>query len=84
MRNTATVMVTHRYLDGHLMANFRYNPSSGKMERAARAQAESATVKFFVMNEGRLVFEGTEAELQAAQDPYVPQLPAPRSILNNR
>ena len=70
-RNTATVMVTHRYLDGHLMANFRYNPSSGKMERDPRAEVESATVKFCVMNEGRLVFEGTEAELQAAQDPYV-------------
>ena len=72
-RNTATVMVTHRYLDGHLMANFRYNPSSGKMERAQRAAGESATVKFCVMNGGRLVFEGTEPELQAAQDPYVRQ-----------
>lgn len=70
-RNTATVMVTHRYLDGHLMANFRYNPSSGKMERDPHPEGESATVKFCVMNEGRLVFEGTEAELQAAQDPYV-------------
>ena len=43
MRNTATIMVTHRYLDGHLMANFRYNPSSGKIERAARRAGESAT-----------------------------------------
>src|ERR1700693_6137068 len=34
MRNTATIMVTHRYQDGHLMANFRYNPDSGKIERA--------------------------------------------------
>ena len=34
MRNTATIMVTHRFQDGHLMANFRYNPSSGKIERA--------------------------------------------------
>jgi phospholipid/cholesterol/gamma-HCH transport system ATP-binding protein len=71
MRNTATIMVTHRYLDGHLMANFRYNSSSGKMERAPNVAEESATVKFFVMNEGRLVFDGSEAELQAAQDPYV-------------
>ena len=37
MRNTATIMVTHRYQDGHLMANFRYNPSSGKI-RACREQ----------------------------------------------
>lgn len=71
MRNTATIMVTHRYLDGHLMANFRYNSTSGKIERAANIAEESATVKFFVMNEGRLVFDGSEAELQAAQDPYV-------------
>ncbi len=71
IRNTATVMVTHRYLDGHLMANFRYNPSSGKMERASRGQSEAATVKFCVMKNGLLLFEGTEAELQAAQDPYV-------------
>lgn len=70
-RNTATVMVTHRYLDGHLMANFRYNPSSGKMERAPRAARESATVKFCVMKDGQLLFEGTETELQAAEDPYV-------------
>jgi phospholipid/cholesterol/gamma-HCH transport system ATP-binding protein len=70
-RNTATVMVTHRYLDGHLMANFRYNPSSGKMERAQRAESETATVKFCVMKEGQWLFEGTEAELQAAEDPYV-------------
>lgn len=70
-RNTATVMVTHRYLDGHLMANFRYNPSSGKIERAQRAAEESATVKFCVMKDGQLLFEGTEAALQAAEDPYV-------------
>src|SRR5581483_907098 len=34
LRNTATMMVTHRYQDGHLMANFRYNPNSGQIERA--------------------------------------------------
>jgi phospholipid/cholesterol/gamma-HCH transport system ATP-binding protein len=73
LRNTATLMVSHRYLDGHLMANFRYNPSSGAIERAAPATGESGRVKtrFFVMNAGRLAFEGSEAELQATQDPYV-------------
>ena len=73
LRNTATIMVTHRYLDGHLAANFRYNPSSGRMERA-RGAAEGraqANTRIFVMNEGRVVFVGTEAELEANQDPYV-------------
>jgi phospholipid/cholesterol/gamma-HCH transport system ATP-binding protein len=73
MYNTAAIIVTHRYLDGHLMANFRYNPSSGKIERAPEAAEESGRVntRFFVMNAGHLAFEGSEAELQAAQDPYV-------------
>ena len=72
-RNTATIMVTHRFLDGHLMAHFRYNPSSGQVERATGAAEESSrvTTQFFVMREGRLVFEGSEAELEKAQDPYV-------------
>lgn len=68
MRNTATIMVTHRYQDGHLMANFRYNPSSDKIERAESSQL---TTRFFVMQEGRLFFEGSEAELRASSDPYV-------------
>jgi phospholipid/cholesterol/gamma-HCH transport system ATP-binding protein len=72
LRNTATIMVTHRYQDGHLMANFRYNPNSGQTERAGRGgDASLMSTKFLVMNEGRLVFEGTEPELQASQDAYV-------------
>ena len=72
LRNTATIMVTHRYQDGHLMANFRYNPNSGQTERAVDGGvASQVSTKFLVMNEGRLVFEGTEPELQASQDSYV-------------
>jgi phospholipid/cholesterol/gamma-HCH transport system ATP-binding protein len=73
LRNTATIMVTHRYQDGHLMANFRYNPNSGQTERVERSAKDASQVstRFLVMNAGRLVFEGTESELQASQDPYV-------------
>jgi phospholipid/cholesterol/gamma-HCH transport system ATP-binding protein len=73
LRNTATVMVTHRYQDGHLMANFRYNPESGQIEAAPHSSIESNGVKtkFFVMNGGRLVFAGAESELRASQDSYV-------------
>ena len=71
LRNTATIMVTHRYQDGHLMANFRYNPNSGQVERAGGKDDSQVSTKFLVMNEGRLVFEGTEPELQASQDAYV-------------
>jgi phospholipid/cholesterol/gamma-HCH transport system ATP-binding protein len=76
LRNTATIMVTHRYQDGHLMANFRYNPDSGKIERAESSQL---TTRFFVMQEGRLYFEGSEAELRANKDPYVEKFARPGS-----
>ena len=56
LRNTATIMVTHRYQDGHLMANFRYNPTVAKIERGRRVSQLSH--RFLVMQEGRLVFEG--------------------------
>jgi phospholipid/cholesterol/gamma-HCH transport system ATP-binding protein len=76
LRNTATIMVTHRYQDGHLMANFRYNPSSGKIEPAESSQL---TTRFFVMQEGRLFFEGSEAELRASTDSYVQKFARPGS-----
>jgi phospholipid/cholesterol/gamma-HCH transport system ATP-binding protein len=76
IRNTATIMVTHRYQDGHLMANFRYNPSNGKIERAESGQL---TTRFFVMQEGRLFFEGSEAELRASTDSYVQKFARPGS-----
>jgi phospholipid/cholesterol/gamma-HCH transport system ATP-binding protein len=71
-RNTAAILVTHRYQDGHLMANFRYNPDSGQIEPAREAQGPGGVkTKFLVMNEGRLVFDGSETELRASQDQYV-------------
>jgi phospholipid/cholesterol/gamma-HCH transport system ATP-binding protein len=72
LRNTAAILVTHRYQDGHLMANFRYNPESGQIEPAREGDGPgSARTKFLVMNEGRLVFDGSETELRASQDSYV-------------
>jgi phospholipid/cholesterol/gamma-HCH transport system ATP-binding protein len=70
-RNTAAILVTHRYQDGHLMANFRYNPDSGQIEPAREAEGLSVKTKFLVMNEGRLVFDGSETELRASQDAYI-------------
>ena len=51
-------MVTHRYQDGHLMANFRYNPDSGQLNRRSGAESSQLKTQFFVMKEGRLVFRG--------------------------
>jgi phospholipid/cholesterol/gamma-HCH transport system ATP-binding protein len=67
-RNTASLVVTHRYLDGHLMANCRFHPQSGKLKPVGDV---SLSTRFFVLREGRLAFQGSEAELDASTDPYV-------------
>src|SRR5436305_5584325 len=69
---TTTLMVTHRYQDGNLLANFRYNPESGELV-PARDHGHKLDVHttFMVMQEGRLVFEGPQDELEASADPYI-------------
>lgn len=71
LRNTASMIVTHRFQDGHMLATFRYNPQTEKVLEVPPAQRMHLRTRFFVMQEGRLVFEGTEDELAASTDPYV-------------
>lgn len=70
LKHTTTVMVTHRYQDGHLMANYRYNAAAGRLEPAS-ADGGALSTRFMVLREGRVVFEGSERDLADALDPYV-------------
>jgi phospholipid/cholesterol/gamma-HCH transport system ATP-binding protein len=65
-----TLMVTHRYQDGNLMANFRYNSEQGALE-PARSGTQEVKTTFMVMKEGRLIFEGDQDQLEASKDPYI-------------
>ena len=80
-QDIANLIVTQRYQDGQLMANFRYNRSSGHLESASGSAASNGGAAghgsdpthtvFMVMKEGRVVFEGTQHELEAYHDAYV-------------
>jgi phospholipid/cholesterol/gamma-HCH transport system ATP-binding protein len=76
--NTANLIVTHRYQDGQLMANFRYNPDGGNLHlshvdpNSGGGDANSRhRTTFMVMNEGKVVFEGSQPELEASRDSYI-------------
>ena len=77
VQNTANLIVTQRYQDGQLMANFRYNRNRGQLEPVSRDgsgtdhSANPTHTIFMVMKQGRVVFEGTQAELEEVDDPYV-------------
>jgi phospholipid/cholesterol/gamma-HCH transport system ATP-binding protein len=74
VRHTAALIVTHRYQDGELMANFRYRPETQELIPVGEDEhldpARSRT-KFFVMKDGEIVFRGTRAEIEQEEDPYV-------------
>lgn len=71
-KNTTTLMVTHRYQDGFLLGNYRYNRETGQIQRArGNGDQRALPTKYLVMREGRLVFEGGQRELEASSDSYV-------------
>jgi phospholipid/cholesterol/gamma-HCH transport system ATP-binding protein len=66
--NTTALVVTHRYQDGNLVANFRYNPDSGRLDPAVEKGTHTV---YMVLREGRLVFEGSQTDLEASADSYI-------------
>ncbi len=74
VRNTASLLVTNRYQDGELMANFRYNPKQEELVAVGEEEQKDpgrSRTKFMVMKEGEIVFFGTRQELENCNDEYV-------------
>ncbi len=78
-RNATSAIITHRFQDGHIMANFRYNSESKRLERIPGDSPLRLRTRFIVMREGRIVFEGGESELDASTDPYIAKFSMQRS-----
>ncbi len=75
INKTTTLIVTHRYQDGNLLANFRYDPETGGLRPA---HGQDLRTVFMVLKDGRLVFEGDQDELEASRDPYISKFVKPR------
>jgi phospholipid/cholesterol/gamma-HCH transport system ATP-binding protein len=74
VRQTASLIVTHRFQDGELMANFRYDAGTEELVPVPESggdNTERELTKFFVMKEGEIVFSGSREQLDQATDPYV-------------
>lgn len=71
LNRTTTLVVTHRYQDGNLIANFRYNSEQGCVEPARNGARRDVRTTFMVLREGRLVFEGDQDHLEASNDAYI-------------
>jgi len=72
VKQTTSIVVTQRYQDGQMLARYRYEPLNGAIVPVSGKDKErGAQTVFMVMREGRLVFEGSQDELEAAQDAYI-------------
>jgi phospholipid/cholesterol/gamma-HCH transport system ATP-binding protein len=68
--NTTSLLITHRLQDAFTLAMNRYNPQTGHMERIPDNGIDPRT-KFLVLNEGRIVFDGTTEDLVHSDDPWI-------------
>jgi len=71
VRNTASLIVTHRYQDGELMSEFRYDPEHQELIRLHEGDGARHRTRFIVMKQGEIVFFGTREELASSSDEYV-------------
>ncbi|MGH9638723.1 MAG: ABC transporter ATP-binding protein, partial [Bryobacteraceae bacterium] len=73
-RNTASLVVSHRYQDGEIMTDYRYDVQRGQLTKLSdreERQQRHTRVQFIVMRKGEIVFLGTLEELEASEDEYV-------------
>jgi phospholipid/cholesterol/gamma-HCH transport system ATP-binding protein len=70
--HTTSLVITHRLQDAFTLAMNRFNPETGAMERIPNDGIDEE-MKFLVLNEGKIVFDGTTRELVASTDPWLRQ-----------
>jgi phospholipid/cholesterol/gamma-HCH transport system ATP-binding protein len=68
--HTTSLLITHRLQDAFTLATHRFNQQTGKMECIPDNGVDPST-KFLVLNEGRIVFDGTTHELTQSTDPWL-------------
>lgn len=64
------LLITHRLQDAFTLATHRFNQATGHMEPIPDGGIDSST-RFLVLNEGRIVFDGSTEELVHTTDPWL-------------
>jgi phospholipid/cholesterol/gamma-HCH transport system ATP-binding protein len=68
--HTTSLVITHRLQDAFLLARNHFNQQTGKVEPIPNGGIDDST-KFLVLNEGKVVFDGTTQELVHSTDPWL-------------
>jgi phospholipid/cholesterol/gamma-HCH transport system ATP-binding protein len=68
--HTTSLMITHRLQDAFLLATHRWDNDSNSAKPIPDGGVDENT-KFVVLNEGKVVFDGTTLELTHSEDPWI-------------
>ncbi len=68
--HTSSLVVTHRLQDAFILAKHRFDRTTNQMEPLPPHEADPNT-SFLMLHQGRLVFDGTTAELIHSDDPFI-------------
>ena len=68
--HTPSLMVTHRLQDALALCNHRFDPEQGRMVPFPKGETDPSTT-FLMLEEGRLIFDGSLHELVKSQNPFV-------------
>lgn len=67
---TPSLLVTHRLQDAFTMCTHRFDTQSGAMVKLPAGHVDPNTT-FLMMNEGKLIFDGSLHDLVHSEDPFV-------------
>jgi phospholipid/cholesterol/gamma-HCH transport system ATP-binding protein len=71
LEHVTSLFVTHQIRDAFYIATHQARKDGAELRIEDAGEAKAAEVRFMVLHEGRIHFEGTAAELLAARDQYV-------------
>jgi len=72
--HTTSLMVTHRLQDAFILAANRFDPATNSMKPLPKDGPDHGIdegMKFLLLNEGKIAFQGTTEELVRSDDPWV-------------
>ncbi len=69
--HSSSLLVTHRLQDAFTMATHVFDSAQNRMVKAAPEQRAAIKMSFLILHEGKVIFDGSLAELKASRDEYI-------------
>jgi phospholipid/cholesterol/gamma-HCH transport system ATP-binding protein len=74
LQGVTSLVATQRMQDAFALANFQFDPATGRVVRAqSNGAPEGPITRFLVLREGRVYFDGDQHQLRNTNDPYLEQ-----------